>query len=136
MRINECYQILDGEPPAKEADIDQLLGRFDSVPVDYLEFISSGTEMEISVQGTGYLRIWGPIGCIEMDEGYGLSKRITGAFPFGDNGGGSVLAWFEGLGGFGVYLVSLSNISREDATHLSSSIKGLLELGEGRIYLI
>ena len=68
----------------------QRLERFSPVPLpsDYRDLVLSATEVEISVVGKTHLRIWGPDGCIEMNEAYSIQKFIPGSLAVGDDEGG------------------------------------------------
>lgn len=78
-----------------------------------------------------YIRIWGPAGCIEMDEGYGIRRRIPGAFPVGDDGGGHVIFYQNGKDGFGLYHVGYGNLVGDDAIWIAPTLADLLTKGKG-----
>jgi hypothetical protein len=124
--------ILASLDPAAVSDLEALVHHFaPDVPADYLRLIASGTEIEYRVGSSGYLRVWSPLGCIEMDQGYDIRSRIPGSFPFGDDGGGRFLCYAEGSNGRGVYLCGYGAISREDLTWVTTSIESLVEDGIG-----
>lgn len=129
--IHEKFNVLDHQGAASEKELQQLTASFPHTPADYLELANEATEIEMQWDGTQYLRLWGPSGCLEMDEAYGIGNRIQGALPIGDNGGGGALLYMEGNNGWGLYKVSFGDLDREDAVWVASSLRKLLFEGEG-----
>jgi len=124
--------ILASRDPASASDLEALVHHFASeVPADYLRLVASGSEIEYRVGSSGYLRLWSPLGCIEMDQGYDIRSRIPGSFPFGDDGGGRFLCYADGNSGRGVYLCGYGDIDREGLTWLAASLGSLVEDGIG-----
>ena len=66
-----------------------------------------------------------------MDHAYGISKRIAGAIPIGDDGGGKVIFYMNGKKGFGLYHVGYGDLDAEDATFAAPNLSALFELGAG-----
>ena len=66
-----------------------------------------------------------------MDEGYDISKRIAGAIPVGDDGGGKVIFYMNGQDGFGLYHVGYGDLDAEDAVFMASGLSDLLEQAAG-----
>ena len=52
---------------------------FESLPQEYVDLVREATEIEVKHHNGQYIRVWGPMGCIEMDEGYGIRQRILDA---------------------------------------------------------
>ena len=88
-RINNSYDLLAKGPPARPERFNALLAYFGSIPQEYVELAAEATEVEIQHRKGQYIRIWVPLGCMEMDEEYGVRRRITDAFPIGDDRGGT-----------------------------------------------
>lgn len=103
-----------------------MQARFGSVPEQFIELVREATELEIQHDNGTYLRIWGPADCISMDEGYGISERIRGAVPVGDDGGGRVLFFMQGKGGAGLYVVGFGDLDADDAKWVAPNLNELL----------
>lgn len=129
--LHEKFNVLDQQEPASEEELRQLTARFPQVPQEYLELVSEATEIEMEWDARQYLRLWGPSGCVEMDESYDIGARIEGALPVGDNGGGGALLYMEGKDGPGLYKVGFGDLDREDAVWVAPSLRKLLTEGEG-----
>lgn len=129
--IARSFEVLAKGPSAKNAEIESLKRYFGSVPAEYLEIVAEATEVELQHDQGQYIRIWGPMGCVEMDEGYGIRNRIPDAFPIGDDGGGQVLFYANGNKGFGLYHVGYGNLDRDDAIWIASSLRECLANGTG-----
>lgn len=125
------FVILAQQTPALEEDIAVLASHFRSCPLDYTMLVRQATEIELQHRSGQYLRIWGPPGCLEMDEGYGIRERIPGAFPFGDDGGGHILFFANGHQGRGIYHVGYGNLDLDDAIWVAPNLRSLLVDGEG-----
>lgn len=120
--IHSSLQILASAPPAGANEVTLLQKYFGAIPTDYLQLVSEATEIELHHANGQYLRIWGPIGCIEMDEGYGIRQRIPGAVPIGDDGGGQVIFYQRGKQGFGLYHVGYGNLDGDDAIWMAPTL--------------
>lgn len=129
--LNQRFRLLAKEKPAAATEASRLSRRFPSVPNEYIELVGEATELEVQHDNGQYLRIWGPIGCIEMDDAYGISKAIAGAIPIGDDGGGKVIFYYEGKQGFGLYHVGFGNLSSGDCVFTAPSLVDLLENAVG-----
>ena len=130
-QIHKHFSLLQHRGRANSGEIDRLVARYPHIPQEYVELVGDATEIEIGWRGGQYLRVWGPEGCAEMDEGYGFSERIEGAIPVGDNGGGGALVYLEGTRGWGLYLVGYGDIERSAARWIAASLSDLLGKGEG-----
>ncbi len=119
-------KILAASPPASEADIQLARARYGELPADYVELVRYATQLEMLFDDEQYLRVWGPLGTIDQDDGYSISKRIRGAIPFGDDGGGRFLFFGVGDRGQGVYLCGYGSIAQEDAIWIATSLSELL----------
>ena len=75
--LHRRFRVAATEGPARESDIETLLAHATrKVPDDYLEIVREATEVEIRVDDGGHIRIWGPLGCLEM------AKRMTSTATF------------------------------------------------------
>ena len=129
--LNKNFTVLASLPAATQSQLMQMSGHFPSVPDEYLDLVGEITELELQHENGQYLRIWGPDGCIEMDNGYYVSKRIAGAVPIGDDGGGKVIFYMNGREGFGLYHVGYGDLDAEDAIFTAPSLLALLEQAIG-----
>jgi hypothetical protein len=124
-------RLLASQPGATAEQVAELKGRFPSVPDEFVKLVEEATEIELQHENGQYVRIWGPSGCIEMDEGYDISKRIAGAIPIGDDGGGRVIFYMSGKEGFGLYHVGYGDLDAEDAIFTAPGLSALLEQAVG-----
>lgn len=129
--INSTFTILANEPPADKTSVSALIDAYKEVPDEYLNLVAELTELELEHENGTYLRIWSPDGCLDQDEGYEVSKRIPGAIPIGDDGGGRILVYMNGAHGDGLYCVGYGDIARDDATFVSNNLTELLKDGIG-----
>jgi hypothetical protein len=123
---HSSLQLLASDPPASATEVALLQEYFGAVPTDYLDVVSEATEIELQHACGQYIRIWGPTGCIEMDEGYGIRQRIPGAVPIGDDGGGQVIFYQKGKQGFGLYHVGYGNLDGGDAIWIAPTLTDFL----------
>jgi len=128
--LDPRFKILASRPAANAEQLASLSRRFPAVADEFVELSSDATELELEFEGK-YLRIWHPNTCAEMDEGYGISTRLHGAIPIGDDGGGRVLLYFTGTGGRGLYRVGYGDLDPEDAAWVAASLDKLLSTGDG-----
>lgn len=128
--LDHSFQIAAAEDASSEAEIAALTA-FSEIPVppEYVSIIRRHAELELSVSGTGYLRIWGAGGCVEMNEAYQIQKYIPGSLAIGDDGGGNVLLYTAGEAG--LYAVPLNDLGTDGLTRIADSLAALLVGGEG-----
>jgi hypothetical protein len=102
--LNKRFRIDAYEAAATNEGISSLES-FSSIPVpdDYKAFIRTITEAEILIGEWQHVRIWGPLGCIEMNEAYSIQKYIPNSLAVGDDEGGLMLVFLAGRNGFGLY---------------------------------
>lgn len=124
--IDSSFKILSEHHPATRNQINALTTHFGSLPEEYVDLVLQATEIELQHKDGHYIRIWGPMGCIEMDEGYGISRRIPGAIPIGDDGGGHVIIYANGRRGHGLYHVSYGNLNADDAIWIAPTLTDLI----------
>jgi hypothetical protein len=129
--LDSSFRILAKGPASDAAQVAALQRHFGSVPPEYLEIAAEATEIELQHGDGQYVRIWGPDSCIEMDDGYGIRRRIPGAFPIGDDGGGRVIFYQHGKRGTGLYHVGYGNLDREDAAFIATSLRDFLTKAVG-----
>lgn len=129
---NEVFVLETQEPPATKEAI-QELKKFSliDVPADYLEIIQQSTNAEFNVNNEMYIRIWGPVDCIEINEAHNIQKYIPNSLAIGDDEGGKALLYAGGNEGFGLYIVEFGNLDIEEAIKISHSLKTLLVDGMG-----
>lgn len=124
-------KIIATQPAATSEQVQQLNDCFGQCPQEYVDLICEATEIEMQHLEGQYVRIWGPLGCIEMDEGYGIRQRIPSAFPIGDDGGGHVIFFAEGNHEPGLYHVGYGNLDLDDAIWIAPDLHSFLVNGEG-----
>lgn len=83
------------------------------------------TELELSYRGR-YLRLYGPNGCLEMDDAYGVSAAIPNSITIGDNGGGEAILLLNER----VYRIGYGALTPDGLTFVANSIAELLLLAK------
>ncbi len=129
--LAKSLRVLASQPGATSEQVAELKGRFPSAPDEYLKLVEEATEIELQHENGQYIRVWGPGGCIEMDDGYDISKRIHGAFPIGDDGGGKVIFYMKGKRGHGLYHVGYGDLDAEDAVFTAPTLTAFLQQAVG-----
>lgn len=126
-KVTNMYSVDVKKPPATEDEIIQLKV-FSSieVPLEYIELVREATEVEINVKNEMYMRIWSPIGCIEMNEAYFVQKYLPKSLAIGDDEGGGTLIYLHGKEGFELYLCRFSDLDMDEAIMVASSLTELL----------
>ena len=130
-KIHLSYKLLAKGLPASQEQINAAVTHFGSLPQEYVDLVREATEIEVQQQNRQYIRIWGPLGCIEMDEGYGIRQRIPDAIPVGDDGGGHILFYAHGGQGYGLYHVGYGTLDRNDAIWIAATLYDLLTDAKG-----
>ncbi len=131
LQFSPKVQVLATEPRAEQTEIDQVRQLYPRLPEEYFALVSKATEIEVQFDNGKYFRLWGPLGCIEMDKGYMISQQIPGAIPIGDDGGSMVIYYYEGNEGWGLYCNSYGNLDPDEAVRISLGLKTLLEHHQG-----
>jgi hypothetical protein len=103
-QISTTLRVIRSSPPARPGDLAQLRERFPELPDDYCELVSQATDVELEDRVGGYLHLWGPARCLEVDEWQQLSKWLGGAIPIGDDGRGRFLQYAQGDSGWALFL--------------------------------
>jgi hypothetical protein len=125
-QLNPMFRVLASRPAATAEQLSEVELHFGHIPPDYRLLVGEGTELELQHHDGQYIRIWGPLGSKEMDEGYGIKARITDAFPIGDDGGGRVIFYQDGARGPGLHHVGYGNLDSEDAIWIALDPPSLL----------
>jgi hypothetical protein len=124
--LNSSFSLLASGPKASQEDLAALQNTFGQIPSEYRQLVQEATEIELQHRNGQYIRIWGPEGCVEMNEGYGIRNRIPSAFPIGDDGGGHVIMYYNGKDGFGIYHVGYGNLDGDDAIFVATDLTELI----------
>ena len=131
-KISDSYRIDAFEFPSYEEEIKKLRDFSEiEIPQDYLDIISNRTEIEISVRGEKYIRIWGAVGCIDMNEAYHIQDYIPCSLAIGDDEGGNALIYATGEKEFGLYIIAFNDLDEEEMLYVADSIGDLLLYNNG-----
>jgi hypothetical protein len=84
-RLHPEVRILPRAEGATKEALAALTARCPGLPESFLRLFAEATELELSYRGI-CLRLYGPTGCLEMDEAYSISRSVPGAITVGDNG--------------------------------------------------
>lgn len=135
--LNKVCRIDTYSGASEEDEIDELI-KFSSinVPTEYLELIRDRTEIEINIQDKKYIRIWGAIGCIEMNKEYFIQKYIPSSLAIGDDEDGNAILYAQGKEGFGVYVVAFNDLDFYEMKFIAKTLKNILVFAEGINILI
>lgn len=118
-RLHPEIRVLAQRPGAAVAAVSSLRVRYAHFPDALAELMQEAAELELSYRGR-YLRLYGPSGCIDMDEAYAISVRIPGAIGIGDNGGGEAIVF---LPGEGIHRVSYGAIDPDEVQFVAGSFE-------------
>lgn len=131
-KISKSFEIAVSSAESSESEIDELIkySKVD-VPYEFLEIIRERTEIEILVNKEKYIRIWGAVGCIEMNEAYHIQKYIPNSLAIGDDECGNVVLYANGNNGFGVYIVSFGDLDVDDMIYIADSLENFFVNEEG-----
>ena len=102
-----------------------------TLPDEYISFITQASEVEISIDDICFIRIWGAEGVIEMNNAYHVQKYIPGGVAIGDDEGGSVILYAEGENGYGLYKTGFGDLDIDDSEYIADSLRSLLLNGDG-----
>ncbi|MEG3088553.1 hypothetical protein [Sphingomonas sp. PB4P5] len=110
----------------------RAIDSYPELPAGYRSLVEEATAVTLLWNDRGELRLWGPEEVLAMDAAYGVSAMIPGAMPLGDNGGGEILVYGDGLQGPGLYLLETGSLFLdEDAEWLAGDVDTLLTSAEG-----
>ncbi len=130
--INSAFEVVNSAPRSSEIEIEELVRYAQiNIPMEYLSIIRKETELEISVAKIKFLRLWGAKGCIEMNESYHIQQYIPNSLAIGDDECCNALLYAEGEKGFGLYIVSLSDLEENAMVYIADSLKTFLVDGIG-----
>ena len=131
-KISNIFSVDEIESPATLEEI-EMLQKFSKIdiPLDFIELMSLGTEIEIKVKNEMYVRFWRPSGCIDMNEAYEVQKYFPKSLAIGDDEGGGALIYMLGKDGFGIYYSRFSDLDIEEAVKITSSLTEFLVENEG-----
>ena len=121
-RLHADVRVLAREPGASTEDIALLEAKYPELPLEFIELMREATEVELSYRGR-YLRLYGPSGCLQMDEAYSISRRIPQAITIGDNGGGQALVFLPERG---IYRVGYGALDPSELVFLAAGLQDLL----------
>lgn len=121
-QLHPDVRVISRQSMASPDDIESLRIEYPSLPDDVAQLMSQATEVELDYCGR-YLRIYGPSGCVEMDEAYNISEHIQGSVVLGDNGGGEAILFVPSRG---LCRVGYGAIDIDELTYISDSLTDLL----------
>lgn len=130
--INSDFIIEAKESASTEDEIMQLINFSQiEIPKDFLDMLCEFTEVEIKVGSKKYVRLWGALGCIDMNESYNIQTYIPESLAFADDEGGNTLIYTVGQKGFGIYLVAFNDLDINELQYVAKSVSDLFINGEG-----
>ena len=98
-----------------------------NIPEDFLQVIRELTDVEINVDGKKYIRIWGPCGCIDMNDAYSIQDNIPNSLAIADDEGGNALIYTTGEKGFGIYVIAFNDLDIDELQYVAGSLSELLK---------
>lgn len=126
-RISKRFRLDASQPPDSMADLEKLRTFSPvAVPEDYVELIAEGSELEFYVEGGDYIRIWGPTGCLEMNEAYCIQEHIPGSLALGDNERSAALIYVPHADPPGLYLSGFGCLDLQWSDYIAPSLTELL----------
>ena len=130
--LSGLFKVVTSNIKSSDVEIDELIqfSKID-VPEEFIQIIKEKTELEIQVDDKKYLRIWGANGCIEMNAAYSVQKYIPNSLAIGDDECCNVILYASGHEGFGVYMVSLSDLDVDEMVFIANSLEDFFVKGKG-----
>ena len=130
--LSSRLKVVSWEPAASRHEIDSLVefSRI-QVPEELLEFHCEMTEVEIEIDGSNYLRLWSPAGCIEMNSAYEIQRHVPNSLGIGDNEGGMVLLLVQGEEGVALFTCGFGDLDTSSLAFVAPSLRALLHDGSG-----
>jgi len=130
--LNKNMKIECFEDASSEQEIKEMIEKSKiTIPKDYIEIIQNKSEIEIRVSGKKIIRIWGAVGCIEMNEAYNIQKYLPNTWAIGDDEGGNAIIYSNGKHGFGIYAVSFNDLEEDEKTFIAPSLYDFFVNGIG-----
>ncbi len=122
--LSGLFKVVTSNIKSSDVEIDELIqfSKID-VPEEFIQIIKEKTELEIQVDDKKYIRIWGANGCIEMNAAYSVQKYIPNSLAIGDDECCNVILYASGHEGFGVYMVSLSDLDVDEMVFIANSLE-------------
>ena len=130
--LSGLFKMVTSNIKSSDVEIDELIqfSKID-VPEEFIQIIKEKTELEIQVDDKKYIRIWGANGCIEMNAAYSIQKYIPNSLAIGDDECCNVMLYASGHEGFGVYMVSLSDLDVDEMVFIANSLEDFFVKGKG-----
>ena len=131
-KMNMAFEIVTYDRKSSKIEIDELI-RYSkiNIPREFLDIIKERTEIEIWVNKEKYLRLWGAKGCIEMNDSYHIQHYIPESLAIGDDECSNALLYAKGNFGFGVYIVSFSDLGIDEMVYIADSLDKFFVNEEG-----
>lgn len=123
-KMGKLFELATSDAKSSDIEIDELIqySKID-IPHEFLEIIEEKTELEILVNNKKYIRIWGANGCIEMNDAYHIQKYIPDSLAIGDDECGNAVLYANGNNGFGLYIVSFSDLGVDEMVYIADSLE-------------
>lgn len=130
--LSGLFKVVTSNIKSSDVEIDELIqfSKID-VPEEFIQIIKEKTELEIQVDDKKYIRIWGANGCIEMNAAYSVQKYIPNSLAIGDDKCCNVILYASGHEGFGLYMVSLSDLDVDEMVFIANSLEDFFVKGKG-----
>ncbi|WP_242218393.1 SMI1/KNR4 family protein [Bacillus cereus group sp. BfR-BA-01380] len=130
--MSSMYRIDVSRAPSTEEEM-KALQEFSTIdiPMEYIDIIRVGSDIEINIDNEMYIRIWGASGCVELNEAYFIQKYIPNSLAIGDDEGGRTLIYFNGKNEFGLYIVDFNDLDVDETVFVAPSIHDLLTKNVG-----
>lgn len=125
--LSNKYRIDASKPASNDKEIEKLVEFSNiNIPKDFLEVLRELTDVEINVDGKKYIRIWGAVGCIDMNEAYSIQDNIPNSLAIADDEGGNALIYTTGARGFGLYVIAFNDLDIDELQYVAGSLSDLL----------
>jgi hypothetical protein len=133
LQLSPNIKVITQEGPASTKDIQLAQGRFNALPSEYVEIVSETSRLEVELENGRRFVLWGPLGCMDNDDTYRISKRVPGAVPVGTDGAGHLYYYGNGDHGWGLYSTGADDPLPDPIASIwiAGGLKQLLEENEG-----
>lgn len=130
--MGKLFELATSDAKSSDIEIDELIqySKID-IPHEFLEIIEEKTELEILVNNKKYIRIWGANGCMEMNDAYHIQRYIPDSLAIGDDECSNAVLYANGNNGFGLYIVSFSDLGVDEMVYIADSLEAFFVNEEG-----
>lgn len=126
-KFSSKYNVYGMDTASSEEAIEEII-RVSTIliPEDYIELLKEATDIQITIENSKDIMIWGVDRCIEMNVAYEIQQYIPMSLAIGDDGFGNALIYTTGQSGFGLYVIPFNDLDIDELQYVAVSLSDLL----------